>query len=663
MLVDSLYLLEQGFMVMPISMQGKLKLPPIYKNGSSMSYEEVKEMNKLDKYTLESWLTGEKFKSKPDGIALIMGKQYNGKILTCIDIDTKVFKDKLVAEQFEQEFAANLSSADYKLYEMYMSTKERTISDGYHFFFTCDKPWPRKSNNPVEVIRKVGRSNKAVVEVRTSSYVVCAPTAGYRWDNRTIHNISYSQVLLLQTVLNRMSIPGEDWKEDENDPIVAFNNEHDIIDLLKVNHQYKMVRDSPYVTHVLRPGPTSSSYSGRIYKAVKGGEYYVEFSNNGEFKQNQGNYARWRPHRIWAFTHLRDKIHDDNAIRKALFRKGYGKMKNATSLYEMKLDLFRELVTERQIMYNSFTNMLDRITPDYPTGRALTSSDMAEVETAMGLQRASVNPAEAKILWQNEQNFVKINPVATAFRRWADGWDGEDHFSKMMDYVNFSVNTPESIKGLFKICLMQVCAQALNSEKPSAVGMQTELVLSLISLDHGVGKTRFLKGISTPFARYISENMPHGGFDDYDLKSIIATKLMVIDEESAFISKRAMMTLKALLSTTKVGIRIKYKPLHEDFPRRFVMFITGNRKHIINDTDNRRIVPMEVDFIDNEGIQANIDLYQLWGQLTKEYLDNPMVIFQRDHIDQINQHSQEYRSDTTFEDWLATNFQPMTKRS
>lgn len=131
----------------------------------------------------------------------------------------------------------------------------------------------------------------------------------------------------------------------------------------------------------------------------------------------------------------------------------------------------------------------------------------------------------------------------------------------------------------------------------SAYGEHSPLMLIFAGERHGSGKTeafrRMLPESLKPYYAEISQ-----GMKDTDLNIMLTQKLIVMDDECGGKSKKDAIHLKSMLSKQSFTLREPYGKMNIDLHRLAVLCGTTNDLEILNDTMNRRLIPIEVTWID-----------------------------------------------------------------
>lgn len=130
-------------------------------------------------------------------------------------------------------------------------------------------------------------------------------------------------------------------------------------------------------------------------------------------------------------------------------------------------------------------------------------------------------------------------------------------------------------------------AMALDGEFPN------EFFLTLISIEQGIGKTTFLRNYTLPqeLQAYQKE---HALSSDEDFKVLMSQALLIVDDEMDSRTYESDKTFKTLLSTKELTTRRKYDRRISTMKRRSSFAGSGNNLNVIRESQNRRIIPLEI---------------------------------------------------------------------
>lgn len=177
---------------------------------------------------------------------------------------------------------------------------------------------------------------------------------------------------------------------------------------------------------------------------------------------------------------------------------------------------------------------------------------------------------------------------------------------KLIDCID--ANNSEHVKLFLRKWLLSIVA--------SAHGTYSLMILVLAG-EQSTGKTKFFRELMPdPLMRYYGESKLDDGKDS---EILMTQKLLIVDDEFSGKSKRDYKKLKDLSSKQWFNVRKPYGRHSENLRRYAVLAGTSNEDEVINDpTGNRRIIPINVNYIDHEKM-ATIDKNELWAELYHEW--------------------------------------------
>lgn len=155
----------------------------------------------------------------------------------------------------------------------------------------------------------------------------------------------------------------------------------------------------------------------------------------------------------------------------------------------------------------------------------------------------------------------------------------------------------------------------------SAHGIYSILCFVLTGQTQGTGKTTFFRELLPDELRWLfSINKLDG--KESDIGQLMCSKWLILDDEFGGKSKQDEKRFKELISKDVFSIRKPYGRYFEDMTRLAVLCGTTNDEKVVNDlTGNRRIIPVQVNMIDEKKFR-DIDKTELFIELYWKYREN-----------------------------------------
>lgn len=634
----------------------KEKVPP-EKNRIPIPPTQLAEIR--SKAVINTWfLTGGDFDSKPNGYGFMLGNG-NGNLF-CFDVDIKKLAGTSVKPlDFYTVLKMKLEDINPELYKKLIKTTINTISGGYHFYFKLDFTYIGE-NHPVVV--KV--ENQPVVEIRTTGYAATYPSPGYTLGTFTSENF-YKDIQFLNEYeffqlkdaclrvtkhfASDVKIKKATKKELKGmSPSYHYNEDTDIMSILTELFGYEPQYDGETDEQIrLRHNnnPTQKT-SGIIYK-LQSPPVYVEHSMSGSFSEWRGKGLTAA--QIYAVSEGIDP-YNTKKINSKLFSLGFGSLwKNESERVKILEDTFVEFLKENNIFYNEFNNAIY----DGNSNKPIDDEFIMRFKFYCNSLNIKMNKQEAASFFDMTSSFPSKNPVVDYFVECLKEYDGKDYFSDLVNTIE--VENISEIEEFFKIWLMQIPAQALQSKESRYEGLQTELVLALISFKHGTGKSTFFsRYLMRDLKEYFLPRLPEKILDQY---VALSSNILVVDDEAATYNRKSTEHLKAIVSYTNIKYVRKYKNFESNVARRAIIALTSNRHEVINDSTNRRIVPMSVINMNVNKLLRNVPIKKLWGQLLMQYsIDKTQIYIDYIRIGALNVLSSPQKFTNDVADFLDTNF-------
>lgn len=527
-------------------------------------------------------------------VGVITGKVSGN--LEIIDVDVKNDPDGTIWEEYTKLIPSNL-------FERFLI--QTTPNKGYHIIYRCPE-------TEIEGNQKLAlHSDKAVIiETRGEGGYFCTSKV-----NNTVVQGNFN----LEELSTDIPIITKDEREflletartltrffQQRNPSVAdnvftytesaineFNKKFLMVDLF-VKHGWSIVNEDELKYYLLRPG-SSARHSGYYFK--EGRTFYCFSTSTG-----------FQPEKPYNNFQILKVMEGDNDYKKTLrllsdygFSSAQKKEKVSVSdisnylndvgvrydTFIQDLTLNGEVIEE--IDYNTlYINLKENFDREIPRNRF--------EEVIKSRYITQVNPVK---------DFIKANenrhPQGT-FEKWLD----------CMTLRNKSIDRDIVLKYLIK-WYVGLIAQALDGDYPN------EFFLCLMSIQQGIGKTTLLRNYTLPkdLHKYCSEHSL--SFDD-DFKVIMGQTILVIDDEMDGRTYEAEKTFKSVMSQKVLTCRRKYDRRISNIKRRCSFAGSGNNLNVIREHQNRRIIPIEIEWLDFKKMQQ-VDYTDLFMEAYDMYKD------------------------------------------
>lgn len=155
----------------------------------------------------------------------------------------------------------------------------------------------------------------------------------------------------------------------------------------------------------------------------------------------------------------------------------------------------------------------------------------------------------------------------------------------------------------------------------SAHGIFSILCFVLTGQTQGTWKSNFFRELLPEQLRWLFA-ISKLDMKEADLAQLMCSKLLILDDEFGGKSKQDEKRFKELISKDVFSVRMPYGRYHQDLKRMAVLCGTTNEEQIINDlTGNRRIIPIQVNYVDEDKYN-NIDKTDLFIELYWKFREN-----------------------------------------
>ncbi len=179
-------------------------------------------------------------------------------------------------------------------------------------------------------------------------------------------------------------------------------------------------------------------------------------------------------------------------------------------------------------------------------------------------------------------------------------------FEKWMSCLTLKNQNIDKVSLIYfmKKWFVGMIAQALGGGYPN------EFFLAFLSSKQGIGKTTLIRKYLLPkeLQEYLKEMSIS---DDEDFKLIMSQCLLILDDEMDGRTLSEDKAFKAILSRMAIPLRRKYDRRISNLVRRCSFIGSGNNVNVVRERKNRRIIPIELESIDQKAI-AEIDLIDLF---------------------------------------------------
>lgn len=269
------------------------------------------------------------------------------------------------------------------------------------------------------------------------------------------------------------------------------------------------------------------------------------------------------------------------------------------------------------IQFNTITNVMEGRRKDLrdAEGNSLPFEPINENNIYRFLQHCNMKFSRGNLSALLGSDFVeRYNPIIDYFNA-LPKWNKQDHLKQLCDFIRVKGDTENQnrFNTHFEKHLLRSIACALqedyfNKHIFNFIGGQQK------------GKSTFIRWLCPPELKnkYYTENFSPDK-KDKDNMIALAANFMINMDELASLAKYEVKTLKAVLSTNRINVRIPYDKATTTAPRRASFWGSTNEMDFLTDeTGSVRWLCFDIDKIDFE-YQKQIDRTQLWAQLYHLY--------------------------------------------
>ena len=505
-------------------------------------------------------------------VGIICGKVSGN--LELIDIDEKNDPQHTITQEF-------LSLIPQPLLDRLII--QTTVNSGSHLIYRCQEAEIEKNQKLA-----LHSDGAVIIETRGEGGYFCTHKSNYQIQHGTfnlaevefdIPMISKDEREFLLDTARSLTryFPKENKINSDgfsyNEPAVnEFNSTFNIIELFEQN-DWEVTKEDDEKVYLLRKG-SKAQHSGYYFKDSK--LFYCFSTSTGFIPE--------RPYNHFQVLKTLENISDYRSALRRLPELGYNltNKKEKISVEDIagylnnvgvRYDTFIQDLTHNgrlieEIDYNTlFINLKKHFEKEIPRTRFEEIIKSRYVKT--------INPIQQFI-----DNNIHRNPEGT-FEKWLDCITLENK------------NVDRSIVLHFlKKWYVGMIAQALEGEFPN------EFFLTLLSVEQGIGKTTLLRKYVLPKELW-DYRIEHAlSFDD-DFKVMMGQSLLIIDDEMDGRTYESSQTFKSILSNKEMTSRRKYDRRISTIKRRCSFAGSGNNLSVIREQQNRRIIPIEIRYIDH----------------------------------------------------------------
>jgi len=514
-------------------------------------------------------------------VGVITGKI--SKNLEIVDVDVKNDPQKLIYKDYIKLIPENL------LNKLIIQT---TPNAGYHFIYRC----PYVNIEPSQKLA-LSESGEVIIETRGEGGYFCHHLKDYKVIQGKFDLVNYNieipeltpdereTLLITARSLTKYTTPKDDHQFIYSESAInEYNKKFNAVELF-IKHGWTVYKEDNDKFYLTRPD-SSALYSGYYYKNT---QKFLCYSSSTDFTVQ-------KPYNNFQILMLMEGKNDYKTTLRILKGLGYEVQEKRETVSPddiaeylnsigIRYDTFvqdttykGEVLEERD--YNTiFLDMKKNFATEIPRSR------YDDVIKSKYIQ--AFNPIEEFI----EKN--KERQVAGTFEKWFD----------CLHLKNENIDRAIALEYIKK-WYVGIISQALGGQ------FANEYFLTLISTEQGIGKTTLLREYTIPqeLQKYVVEQSLT--YDD-DFMVVMSQSVLVIDDEMDGKTWNTMNTFKTILSKKKSTLRRKYDRKISTLLRRCSFAGSGNHLNIIKEYQNRRIIPLELKWIDHKKLRQ-IDLVDLF---------------------------------------------------
>ena len=388
--------------------------------------------------------------------------------------------------------------------------------------------------------------------------------------------------------------------------INKFNEEFNIIELF-TKHGWSIENEDEEKIYLLRPGSSSAAHSGYYFIETK---TFFCFSTSTPFSTE-------KPYNHFQILQIIEGNGNYRTTLNLLPSYGFPLSNQANQRDRISPDEIAEYLNNAGVRYDTFVQDLTL------------NGDLIEEIKYNTLYIDLKKHFDREIARTKFEEIIKSDYIIK-YNAVLDFIEKNKHrqpsgmFEKWLDCIilkNKLVNR-EYVLHFLRKWYVGMIAQALGSD------FANEFFLAFLSIVQGIGKTTFLRKYVLPeeLQVYVAEHSLT--FND-DFKVIMGQSLLVIDDEMDGRSYDSAQTFKNILSNKFLTTRRKYDRRISKIKRNCSFAGSGNNLNVIRESQNRRIIPIEVKDFDRQKLK-NLDLNDLFIEAYHLFINGFQYSYQAD---------------------------------
>ena len=446
-----------------------------------------------------------------------------------------------------------------------------------------------------------------------------------------------------------LKVSTKDFKVREE--VKLFNEEVDILQLF-LDSGWKVGKENPDYVELTRPGKsagTSAVYNTKNHKVPELQNTIKVYSSSTPFNTDR-IYSPFEAFRVLKNLNYKEGL--------KILREDYGYSS------ALKEDIYQQIIDflkDKGIRYDSVSQTLvnDKWEMMGDTEiNTLYIEASREIKHKFSLKTFKITTDSQFVESTNRvEKFIDKNKGLPRSPKIFDDWIG--CFTLKREDIR------EEITYFFKKWMVGLVAQVLDGPYPNS------FFLTILSSKMGIGKTHILQHNLLPkeLKDYISVKPFNGQDKDYRLA--LTQNILIIDEELEGRSWKENRNFKSLLSMEVLTDRKVWGSRDIRLKRRCSFAGTANNLEIIQEPENRRVIPIEVEAVDwkkankfpvellfmeayylfKEGFKYSYDVREERGKMKKIYTDYILM----DSLDLIIEEYIDKPDGDIEKAWISTN--------